>query len=62
MNDRVRFVKSYTNHVGRAFMRFSLDGATTLPGIVDVCVRESRDGLWQYTRAEAKEIARERLV
>ena len=53
----VRFVKQYTNHVGRVFMRFEC----TTGQVVDVCVRTGRDALTDYTRREAKTVALRRF-
>jgi hypothetical protein len=52
---KVRFVKRYTNHVGNVFMRFEHDGQ-----VVDIKVREGRDGI-EDTRAEAKAEAARRF-
>jgi hypothetical protein len=58
----VRFVKKYTNHVGRVFRRYVVKGQPeTLPWVVDICVRESRDGFYTLSNAEAKAEAQRRL-
>lgn len=53
MEQQVKYIKTYTNYIGRQFMRFAVtDDYGTLS--YDIVVRSSRNAPIQYTRKEAK--------
>ncbi len=46
----IRFVRQYTTHAGNVFMTFQADDGR----IAEINVRAGRQGVWLYTRSEAK--------
>lgn len=53
MTTKAKFIKSYSNHVGRMFYRFVVSNGTH-ERTYDICVREQRGGLMTMGRPEAK--------
>lgn len=60
---KVRFVKQYTNHVGRQFRRYEIDGPEALlDRTIDVCVRPGRNAHPDDTLSNAEATAEATMI